>query len=341
MGKICLIFLPFLPIAGYCSDAQIALKKRFHAVQLKLLKKNADPNRIADARAPRFIELSHWEKVKKQHHYSPWNVYTVSDNPGIPTYRTWQSWETAAQWVHQQALANLKKSEPFKIDLAWIQKVHRLSMQGLMKKPGVFRDTANIADAIDRAHALTQEQVSGLRALPYSLLWHATPCLYELSEKDKKLLVQTERSFDSSQFPSIASDVFFKDSNGVLKQCGYYDYPDAAKIRPQLDAWLKFVNSDHSKDDLVFVAAKAQQWFVAIHPFSQGNGRVSRLILDFILENQALPPPVLEDMDSDLYLSPNDWAKQVEQGILRTLNILERCATQPLQEGCSVVATKP
>jgi Fic family protein len=49
-----------------------------------------------------------------------------------------------------------------------------------------------------------------------------------------------------------------------------------------MKAFLRWFNSDE-KNDLVIKAALAHLWFVTIHPFDDGNGRIARAIADMLL----------------------------------------------------------
>ena len=56
-----------------------------------------------------------------------------------------------------------------------------------------------------------------------------------------------------------------------------------------------------SKEDLIRYASRISYYFVRIHPFQDGNGRTSRMLLDFILTSHGIESPVLfTGMDSKL-----------------------------------------
>lgn len=62
----------------------------------------------------------------------------------------------------------------------------------------------------------------------------------------------------------------------------------------------------------VIFASQIYQQFVSLHPFENGNGRISRLLMDYVLERFNLPPPILEENVLDAVF-PLDH-KKVDQG---------------------------
>lgn len=62
----------------------------------------------------------------------------------------------------------------------------------------------------------------------------------------------------------------------------HFEAPSASQINPEMLAFLKWFNSKESIDPLI-KAALAHLWFVTIHPFEDGNGRIARAITDMVL----------------------------------------------------------
>jgi len=58
--------------------------------------------------------------------------------------------------------------------------------------------------------------------------------------------------------------------------------PSADRVPHEMDRFLDWLNSESSMD-LVLKAIIAHVWFVTIHPFDDGNGRIARAILDMFL----------------------------------------------------------
>lgn len=71
-------------------------------------------------------------------------------------------------------------------------------------------------------------------------------------------------------------------SGPMGKEKVHFQAPDAQVIEKEMKLFLQWVNSQ-PKTDLVIKAALAHLWFVTLHPFEDGNGRIARAITDMIL----------------------------------------------------------
>ena len=66
------------------------------------------------------------------------------------------------------------------------------------------------------------------------------------------------------------------------KEVIHYEAPPAKQIDEDIDTFLHFINEE---DDInpIIKAAVAHFWFVSIHPFADGNGRIGRTISEMLL----------------------------------------------------------
>lgn len=65
--------------------------------------------------------------------------------------------------------------------------------------------------------------------------------------------------------------------------------PSPVEVYPMLKEFFKWYNKNKNKLHAVELAAIAHLKFVTIHPFGDGNGRISRLIMNFILNRKKYP----------------------------------------------------
>jgi Fic family protein len=71
-------------------------------------------------------------------------------------------------------------------------------------------------------------------------------------------------------------------SGPVGRERVHFEAPEAARIETEMAAFLEWFNSAPAIDP-VLVAGTAHLWFVTIHPFEDGNGRIARAVADMAL----------------------------------------------------------
>ena len=71
------------------------------------------------------------------------------------------------------------------------------------------------------------------------------------------------------------------------KEKVHYVAPPAEDVAALMDAFLKWLNSDDERPG-IYKAVVAHLYFVLIHPFDDGNGRIARAITDYILAKADL-----------------------------------------------------
>lgn len=104
-------------------------------------------------------------------------------------------------------------------------------------------------------------------------------------------------SWQASMFPSGQSGMYKivtgnwrKDETGPMqvisgamgKERVHFEAPAAGKLPGEMAAFMKWFNA-HQNLDPVVKAGIAHLWFVTIHPFEDGNGRIARAITDMQL----------------------------------------------------------
>lgn len=71
-------------------------------------------------------------------------------------------------------------------------------------------------------------------------------------------------------------------SGPIGRQRVHYEAPDATRVDGEMRAFLRWFD-DNIEVDQLLKAAIAHLWFVTIHPFEDGNGRIARAIADMAL----------------------------------------------------------
>lgn len=71
-------------------------------------------------------------------------------------------------------------------------------------------------------------------------------------------------------------------SGAMGKEQVHFQAPDADQLEEEMNRFINWFNEDTNMDS-VLKAAVAHLWFVTIHPFDDGNGRIARAIADMQL----------------------------------------------------------
>ncbi len=72
-------------------------------------------------------------------------------------------------------------------------------------------------------------------------------------------------------------------SGAIGRERVHYEAPAAKRLKKEMKAFLKWLNNNkrgNGSMDLVVKSAVAHLWFVTLHPFDDGNGRIARAISD-------------------------------------------------------------
>lgn len=339
------------------------LSQRYLAASERLRAAGVDPLRISNIRAPRFIRVVDWENHKQQNQsFDPRQVY---DRPGQAPGSVWLGWDRAAQYVDQSAhqVFEQRKSQasyiPLGINSTWILRVQNLALVHAEQSiSGRFRQTPSLGLQVRRDQAPTVQEIEtalqnstynsstsffGIHEKVKILNWTSTLCYEEMTPEQQAIFPKArEKELDYRKIPRGGRP--FRDERGQVRQCGFFMYAEASQLADQIKSLEKDVNtrlqSLHQgsqmtlENDPLFVAARAQRWLVSLHPFTGGNGRTSRLMMDFILQSYGLPTPILRSHDIDLVTADTPWAQEVAQGLLTTLRLLEECAAKPRAPFC-------
>lgn len=88
-------------------------------------------------------------------------------------------------------------------------------------------------------------------------------------------------------------------SGPVGKEHVHFEAPAAARLDREMQAFLDWFNA-HADIDPVLKAGLAHLWFVTIHPFDDGNGRLARAIADMALAGSENSPQRFYSMSAQI-----------------------------------------
>ena len=92
----------------------------------------------------------------------------------------------------------------------------------------------------------------------------------------------------------------------------HYEAPPAARVPKEMQRFLAWFAKPGDADPLL-VAGLAHLWFVTIHPFEDGNGRIARAIADMALARSEHTGQRFYSMCSQIREERNDYYKMLER----------------------------
>jgi len=95
-------------------------------------------------------------------------------------------------------------------------------------------------------------------------------------------------------------------SGAMGRERVHYEAPAAAKVDAEMKQFLAWFERK-PEIDLVLRAAIAHLWFVTIHPFEDGNGRIARAIADMALARSEKSPQRFYSMSAQIRIERNAY----------------------------------
>ena len=148
-----------------------------------------------------------------------------------------------------------------------------------------------------------------------------------------------ERLFDwhAALFPMGRSGIFKitvadwrKDTSGRMQVVSgaagrekvHFQAPAADLIDMEMNRFVKWFNEEN-KIDLVIKAAVAHLWFVTIHPFQDGNGRITRALTDMLLAQSDKSTQRFYSMSAQIRIERKEYYEILEKTQKGDLDISE------------------
>lgn len=109
-------------------------------------------------------------------------------------------------------------------------------------------------------------------------------------------------------------------SGAMGKEKVHYEAPSSQSVPTMMSAFLNWIEQEKSTDSIL-KAAIAHLWFVAIHPFDDGNGRLTRTITDLLLSRADGLPHRFYSMSAEILMNKKDYYTILEQTTTGGLDI--------------------
>lgn len=100
----------------------------------------------------------------------------------------------------------------------------------------------------------------------------------------------------------------------------HFEAPDAGRLDGEMGSFLEWFEQEKAIDP-VLKAAVAHLWFVTIHPFDDGNGRIARTIADLALARSEKIAHRFYSMSAQIRAERKDYYDMLERTQKGSLNI--------------------
>jgi Fic family protein len=161
-----------------------------------------------------------------------------------------------------------------------------------------------------------------------------------ITNYDKELSKERLFSWHASLFPegrsgmyNIKAGSWRDDSTGPMqvvsgalgKEKVHYQALPAETLEKEMQQFIRWFNLNQ-KEDFVLKAAVAHLWFVTVHPFEDGNGRISRALSDMLLARSDEQTNRFYSMSTQIRKERNSYyeiLEKTQKGAMDITNWLE------------------
>jgi len=205
----------------------------------------------------------------------------------------------------------------FKLNDEVLQNTHRKAAEGVVSVLRKF----HLNDLIPPGYLPTEAGAFKKRTS-----FGRDPLFYPISDKDVEALRSNPWLGDLGGQHGFYELPFLSKPNA---RRGFIVYANPKNLKSNLEKLYseteeKIKLTKEKKYSASLLAAEVQLALVSLHPFVDGNGRTSRLIMDRVLKEVGLPPTLLEDTSNDLYMTPKEWASEIQKGLRTYVEIMTR-----------------
>jgi len=111
-------------------------------------------------------------------------------------------------------------------------------------------------------------------------------------------------------------------SGAMGKEKVHFQAPDSSLVESEMSRFLDWFN-ESSELDLVLKASVAHLWFVTIHPFDDGNGRITRALTDMLLAQSDRSSQRFYSMSAQIRLERKQYYEILEKTQKGNLDITD------------------
>ena len=317
-----------------------AIQSRYSAIKHFFSLRGINVNEIAEYRMLRFIDRRAFG-IASKNHLNPSLVY-------LPAPQTWEVWDSGIRSLFKddnldQVLFKTRgfnnKTPGFEhIDFAHINTVLLKNSKG-----NTSRDF--LAGKVNRDSAPGTFRRNGDAQIGFST--KLEPFYQSKIDRSQDSMLRTQEQWEKD-YGMTFQDVV-RERNGILPDMASFGvwmkaipngdgktmfvaYAPSEMVPVQISWILTFINASMDRYRVgkpmmppIEFSAFVQKWLVSVHPFSDGNGRTSRAIQDFILATFKMPYVPGGDLQNDSLEEYDTYINNTYGHMEVMMSKLEKC----------------
>jgi len=153
----------------------------------------------------------------------------------------------------------------------------------------------------------------------------------------KKMTIERIWSWHAALFPTgysgmvkISVGQWRNDSKGPMQVISgpigqekiHFEAPSAKKLDKEMQTLIAWINTKDQLDGIIR-AGLAHIWFITIHPFDDGNGRIARTLTDMLLARDENNPKRFYSLSSQIMAERNEYYEILKATQSGTCDITE------------------
>jgi Fic family protein len=101
----------------------------------------------------------------------------------------------------------------------------------------------------------------------------------------------------------------------------HYQAPPASSLEQEMNSFLSWFNSKNTDIDLLLKAGLAHLWFVTLHPFDDGNGRIARAVGDMAMARSEGTSRRFYSLSAQIRRNRNSYYEILEQTQKQSMDV--------------------
>jgi Fic family protein len=230
----------------------------------------------------------------------------------------------------------LGKMKSYGLSLQWNATLKILTEETIKSSAieGVILDPSSVRSSMARGLHLEEAGVQNERRSPAAVEAVVTMMLDATQNYESALTSERLFGWHNCLFPTGYSelrkirvaawrdDVMDVVSGNMGDEKIHFTAPTADRVKPEMEVFFKWFNSEEQPDPLL-KAAIAHLWFVTIHPFDDGNGRITRAISELSLARSDNSNQRFYSMSSEILAGRKSYYDILEKTQKGSLDITE------------------